>query len=275
MRYETMRLEVPRQQTGEALLQLYLLDSLEFAPERLRPMILVLPGGGYTRRSDREKEPIVMKFLSMGFHACVLEYSVAPNRFPVAVRELALAIAAIREHADEWHVKADAVIPCGFSAGGHLACSIGTFWNRPEVYEAVGKAPESVRPDGLILSYPVITSGEYRHEGSIVSLLGNDASQEELDLVSLEKQVTENMPPVFFWHTVTDRTVPVENSLLLASALRRSGVNFEMHIYPSGVHGIALGTEETSGSDHYALEPCCQSWISLVQSWIEEKFVQR
>ena len=169
MRYETMRLEVPGQQTGEALLQLYLLDSLEFAPERLRPMILVLPGGGYTRRSDREKEPIVMKFLSMGFHACVLEYSVAPNRFPVAVRELALAIAAIREHADEWHVKADAVIPCGFSAGGHLACSIGTFWNRPEVYEAVGKAPESVRPDGLILSYPVITSGEYRHEGSIVS----------------------------------------------------------------------------------------------------------
>lgn len=141
MRYETMRLEVPGQQTGEALLQLYLLDSLEFAPERLRPMILVLPGGGYTRRSDREKEPIVMKFLSMGFHACVLEYSVAPNRFPVAVRELALAIAAIREHADEWHVKADAVIPCGFSAGGHLACSIGTFWNRPEVYEAVGKAP--------------------------------------------------------------------------------------------------------------------------------------
>ena len=148
MRYETIRLEVPGQQTGEALMQLYLLDSLEFAPDRLRPMIIVIPGGGYTRRSDREKEPIVMKFLSMGFHACVLEYSVAPNRFPVAVRELALAIATIREHADEWHVKADAVIPCGFSAGGHLACSIGTFWNRSEVYEAVDKCQKQcVRMD--------------------------------------------------------------------------------------------------------------------------------
>ncbi len=273
MRYETKEITVPGQQTGAARLTCYLLDSLSFAPEKKRPMIVVLPGGGYGFCSDREKEPIAMKFLSMGFHACVLDYSVAPNRFPTALQELALAVATVREHAREWHVNPSAIIPCGFSAGAHLACSLGTFWNRPEAYEGIERTPEEIRPNGLILSYPVITAGEYRHVGSFENLLGKDADPDAMELVSLERQITEDMPPVFFWHTVTDQSVPVENSLLLASALRQNEVNFEMHIYPSGIHGIALGTEETAGIDRRALEPCCQSWISLVQSWIENRFV--
>lgn len=273
MRYETMNLTVPGQKTGPAELKLYLLDVLDHAPDKKRPMIVVLPGGGYRFRSDREREPIVTQFLSMGCHACVVEYSVAPNRFPTAMQEVALAIAAVREHAEEWHVNPEAIIPCGFSAGGHLAGCIGTYWNRPEAYEAIGKRPEQIRPDGLILSYPVVTSGAYRHPGSFENLLGEDADETLMEQVSVEKQVTPDMPPVFFWHTVTDQSVPVENSLLLAGALRRSGVNFEMHIYPSGIHGIALGNEETAGIDRGALEPCCQSWISLVKSWIEAKYI--
>ncbi|HIT63685.1 MAG TPA: alpha/beta hydrolase [Candidatus Ventrimonas merdavium] len=274
MRYETRTLAVPGQQTGPAKLNIYLLDPLSVAPDRRRPMVIVVPGGGYEMRSDREKEPVAMKFLAMGCHACVLDYSVAPNRFPVALEELALTIATIRENADAWHVKPDAIIPCGFSAGGHLACSIGTFWNRPEAYEAIGKTPEQVRPDGLILCYPVITAGEYRHAGSFCSLLGEDAGEEERKKVSLELQVSADMPPVFLWHTVTDDSVPVENSLLLAGALRRHGINFEMHLYPSGCHGLSLATEETAGSKDWTVEPCCQSWISLVQSWIEEKYTE-
>lgn len=273
MRYETMKLTVPGQKTGPAELRLYLLDVLEHAPEKKRPMILVLPGGGYRFRSDREREPIVMQFLAMGCHACVVEYSVEPNRFPVAMQEVALAISIVREHAGAWHVNPDAIIPCGFSAGGHLAGCIGAYWNRREAFEAIGKQPEQIRPDGLILCYPVITSGEYRHQGSFDSLLGEHAGEVLLESVSIEKQVSMEMPPVFFWHTVTDQTVPVENSLLLASALRRNGVPFEMHIYPSGIHGIALGNEETAGIDQRALEPCCQSWISLVKSWIEARYM--
>lgn len=273
MRYETMKLTVSGQKTGPAELKLYLLDVLDHDPDKTRPMILVLPGGGYSFRSDREREPIVMQFLAMGCHACVVEYSVDPNRFSVAMQEVALAIAKVREHAEEWHVNPDAIIPCGFSAGGHLAGCIGAYWNRPEAYEGIGKKPDQIRPNGLILSYPVVTSGEYRHQGSFEKLLGTGADPVLLEQVSIEKQVTSDMPPVFFWHTVTDQTVPVENSLLLASALRRNGINFEMHIYPSGVHGIALGNEETAGIDRRALEPCCQSWISLVKSWIEAKYM--
>lgn len=268
MRYEVHTLDVPGQQEGPAKLTAYLLDVISVAPKKQRPAVIVVPGGGYQRRSDREKEPVAMQFLAMGYHAFVLDYSVAPHRFPVALTELALAVAVIRDHAKEWHVDPAGILVCGFSAGGHLACSLGTFWNDPVSYEGIGRTAGQVRPDGLILCYPVITSGEFKHPGSIEMLAGEAA----VDKVSLERHVTSSMPPVFLWHTLTDGTVPVENSLLLAAAMRRSGVSFELHIFPSGCHGLSLANEETGGDQERYTEPCCQSWISLVKSWIETRY---
>ena len=279
MRYEVYDLEVPGQQSGPAVLTAYLLDAVSAAPDKKRPAVIVVPGGGYNRCSDREKEPVAMQFLAMGYHAFLLDYSVDPHRFPVSLTELALAVATLRKHAQEWRVDPDAILVCGFSAGGHLACSLGTFWNDPVSYRAIGKTPEQVRPDGLILCYPVITSGEFRHPGSIEMLLGEAAAEpkeqsspsdrELLEKVSLERQVSTGMPPVFLWHTLTDQTVPVENSLLLAAALRRCNVSFELHIFPTGCHGLALANKETGGNQERLIEPCCQTWISLVKSWIE------
>lgn len=271
MKYEKISITVEGQKSGEATLSVYRLDPVSVSPDKKRPMVIVVPGGGYERCSDRESEPVAMKFLAMGCHACILDYSVSPNRFPVALRELALSIAIIRDHAREWHVDRESVLVCGFSAGGHLACSIGTFWNRPVSYEGIGKRAEDVRPNGLILCYPVIMAGEYCHPGSFKALLGDVSLPEVKQAVSLDRQVTDQMPPVFLWHTVTDDTVPVENSLLLASALQKNHVNFEMHIYPSGCHGLSLASEETAGDWKYMLEPGCQSWISLVKSWIENQ----
>ena len=199
----------------------------------------------------------------------------APARFPTALQELALAVSTVREHAESWHVDEQAVLVCGFSAGGHLSGSLGAFWNRDFVYKPIGKTPELIRPNGLILCYPVITSGAYRHPGSFDHLLGEHAEPEQLELVSLEKQVTDAMPPVFLWHTVTDGTVPVENSLLMASALQKQHISFELHLYPSGVHGLALASEETAGNRRDYVEPGCQTWISLVQSWIENRYVSK
>lgn len=268
MVYKQVDLAVEGQKTGPAKLTAYLLDPVSAAPERKRPMAIVVPGGGYERCSNREGEPVAMQFLAMGCHAAVLNYSVSPNRFPVALRELALAIAVVREHAREWYVEEHSVLLCGFSAGGHLACSAGVFWNRPVAFEAIGRTAGQVRPDGLILGYPVITSGAYAHKGSFTMLLGEGAQPGVREAVSLEKQVSGHMPPVFLWHTVTDDTVPVENSLLLAAAMQKHKVNFEMHLYPSGCHGLSLATQETGGDRGYQIEPCCQSWISLVKSWI-------
>lgn len=299
MRNEKIRLQVPGQQTGPATLTVYIQDALSVAADRTRPMVVVVPGGGYRMCSDREMEPVAIRFLAMGYHACTLDYSVAPNRFPVALQELALAVATVRQRAGEWHVDPHQVFVCGFSAGGHLSGSLGALWERQFVWEPVtellkgggtgdpaggdggsqeadavgadGREARLVRPDGLILCYPVITSGEYRHKGSFEMLLGENPDPERMEQLSLEKQVTASMPPVFLWHTVTDDTVPVENSLLLAAALRRAGVSFEMHLYSRGRHGLSLATEETAGSRENSVEPSCQNWISLVQSWLERR----
>ena len=268
MKVETREIIVEGQVTGPALLTGYLISRISVDPERKRPAVIVCAGGGYHRRSDRESEPIALKFLAMGYHAFILDYSVAPNRFPTSVRELAAAVAWIRENAGEWFVDPDKIIVCGFSAAGHLACSLGVFWDREFVYGPIGLKPEQIRPDGLILSYPVITAGEFAHEGSFNQLLGESAGKEERDAVSLEKCVTEKMPKAFIWHTFEDETVPVENSLLLASAMRKCGVNFELHIYPVGGHGLSLACAETAGVPEQ-IEPQCQSWIELVKIWLE------
>lgn len=270
MKIEKKQIAVPGQVTGPVVLTGYLLDSISVNPDKLRPAIIVLAGGGYGRRSDRESDPVALQFLSMGYHAFILDYSVAPNRFPTSLRELAEAVAVIREHGAEWMVDVNKIILCGFSAAGHLACSLGVFWDRDFVWDAIGRTPDEIRPSGLILNYPVITSGEFKHAGSMENLLGDHASNEEKEAVSLEKHVSDKMPKAFLWHTFTDESVPLENTLLLAAAMRTQGVNFELHVYPVGGHGLSLATEETAGSNESLLMPSCQSWISLVKTWLAE-----
>ena len=305
MRYQVEHIAVPGQQTGTAEFREYILDPVSVAPKRLRPAVVVCPGGGYAFCSDREAEPVVMQFLSMGYHCFCLYYSVAPeNHFPVSIWEAAKAVAIVREHSEEWLVDPEQIYICGFSAGGHLACSLGMFWNRKFVWEPLGLTAEQVRPDGMILGYPVISSGPFAHRGSFECLLrtegqkmtaeeyfrkyvgplagvpdGSDAvrmgcTEEESrgtmeDFVSLELRVTKDSPRAFLWHTFTDGSVPVENSLFLASALRRCGVNVEMHVCPQGGHGLSLANAETSVPGSAQLVPAVQEWMPLVHTWIE------
>ncbi|NLL77029.1 MAG: alpha/beta hydrolase [Clostridiales bacterium] len=264
---------VPGQKTGPAQLVLYRIDNISVAPDKKRPMIVICGGGGYGMVSDREKEPIALQFLAAGYHACLLEYSVVPNVFPTAAMELGSAVALIRDHADEWNIDPQKIITCGFSAGGHLAASLGVFWTKEFIFGPLGRKAEEIRPNGQILCYPVITSGEYAHRDSFVKLLGDKCEDEEqLELVSLEKQVTADVPITFLWHTVTDQAVPVENSIRFAQALHSHGVNFEMHFYPLGGHGLSLANEETSSKDLTELEPYCIGWIGLAKAWLELNF---
>ena len=255
----------------QANLTAYLLDPMAETKERLRPAVVICPGGGYNHVSQREDQPVAMEYLAMGCQVFVLHYSVAPDRFPRALMELALAVDLIRSRSEDWHVDPKRILVSGFSAGGHLACSLGVFWNRGFLYGPLGKGPEEIRPDGLILCYPVITSGKYAHRGSVETLLGPEqlADPEMVELFSLEKQVGPHVPPVFLWHTWTDQSVPVENSLLLAGALREHGVSLEMHLYPRGIHGLSLATHEVEGQDGRYYEPSCQGWIRLAKAWID------
>lgn len=235
-----------------------------------RPCILIMPGGGYTHlAAAKEGEALALRFCAMGYHAAVLEYSVAPQRYPTQLLQAAKAVVFLREHAEQWHIDKEKILVCGSSAGGHLAASLGCFWHEDFVAEALEITDkEKIRPNGMILSYPVITGKEKAHKGSFVNLCG-DRYDELVDKLSLENQVSEYTPKAFIWHTFADQSVPVENALLFASALKEKDIPFELHIYPVGRHGLGPADWTTQPSGMGGIEPQCQSWVSLVKIWLE------
>ncbi|WHY02877.1 alpha/beta hydrolase [Neobacillus sp. DY30] len=265
------KIEITHEQ-DTATLYTYILDnSPDIDANRKRPMIVICPGGGYRFTSDREAEPVAIRLNGMGFHTCILRYSVKPSVFPTALCQLAKAVCKVRDHAEEWNVDTNKIIVLGFSAGGHLAASLGVFWDKEFLTNKLELSKEQITPNGLVLCYPVITSGQNAHRGSFEALLGEKCKDDEyLNLVSLEKQVTANTPPTFLWHTFTDIAVPVENSFTFAEALLNNKVSLEMHIYPNGVHGLSLGTEETKRVDNEMhIQPEVVNWIEMAGRWIK------
>lgn len=254
----------------------YFLDSsIEMRPNEKRPVILMCPGGGYEMTSDREAEPMAMQFLAMGYHVAILRYSVCPVRYPAALLQVAESVLYLKEHADEYHIDPEKIVVQGCSAGGHLAANYGIAWNSPFLTKLMGMEndPERLCVAGLLLCYPVITSGEKAHEESFRNLLG-EQYEEKKDELSLENQVTPDTPPTFLWHTATDETVPVENSLYFFQACLQQGVSAELHIYPVGGHGLSLANEETCRVNGIGVQKECQSWIGLAQTWLEEILIK-
>lgn len=241
----------------------YILDKIK---NDTRPAVVICPGGAYGGCADIESEPVAMRFLAAGFHVFILRYSVYPNRYPKALEELSKSMQIIRQNAAEWHVDKDKIAVCGFSAGSHLACSLGVFWNQAPIKTA----DESNKPNAMILSYPVITSGEKAHRGSFENLCGDNA--ELIEKMSLEKQVSKDTPQTFLWHTFEDPWVPVENSLLFANALRENDIPFELHVYPKGRHGLSIAIPDTGLTEDDVISTNLNGWIDLACNWLWEVF---
>ena len=212
-----------------------------------RPCMIVAPGGGYRMVSPTEGEIVAKCFYEKGYQAFVLTYTTnfadtAPLKMQ-PLHDISRAVRLIRANADSYGVDMDKIYACGFSAAGHLVGSLcvhaGDVEDANEKYNGI-----SNRLNAAILSYPVVTSGEFAHRDSFTALLGADASEEELTYFSNEKQVTEQTPPVFLWQTIPDETVPVENSILMAKALREHGIHFAIHLFETGRHGLSLANEE-------------------------------
>lgn len=237
---------VERQGGGDGFLQAWIWNTpAEISPiGRKRPAVLIIPGGGYQLVSPREAEPVAFRFMARGYAAFVLNYSVRPRRFPTALREAAMAMKYIREHGEAWEVDPHMVAAIGFSAGAHLCGTLGTLFDSPEVGDIA--SPEWIRPDALGLCYPVAVSWGRTHEGSFENLTGNDPALRKR--MSLENLVRGDMPPTYIWHTRTDASVPVRNSLVLAQALDEKGVDFAMHIFRNGPHGMSLADEQCYGA---------------------------
>ena len=264
----------------EASLTAYVCDQqMPCAP---RPAIVICPGGGYSSLSPREGEPIIRRFLSEGFNAYLLEYSVgekAGNYAPLI--EAARAIKLIRQRASEDNTDSKKVFIMGFSAGGHLAASAGTLWNIPVVRDAVGvtdgECKEGInRPDGMVLCYPVITGYKYTHEGSVLTFNGRARSEgfdtltdEERKRFSLELHVDSTTSPAFIFHTVEDKVAKIQNSLIFMSALSEAQVPYEAHIFPEGPHGLALCNQDTMVGNPKMLNPYAECWAELAAKWMK------
>ena len=247
-------------------------DVMDGARNRKTPLVLICPGGGYAMTSNREAEPIALQFNSMGYQAAVLRYSCAPAVYPTALCEVAQSVKLIREHAEDWNVDAEKIIVMGFSAGGHLAASYGVFWNELWLTEKMQCDKQLLKPNGLVLCYPVISSKEeIAHQDSIENLLG-ESYPEMKEQVSLEDKVGKHTPKTFLWHTFTDPVVPFWNSFRFAEALGKAGVPMEYHLYPQGGHGLSLANEQTANEEGKGVEKVCQSWVPLLRSWMLENF---
>lgn len=253
-------------------------ESEELIRSHKRPAVIICPGGAYRMKSDREAEVVALRYLAAGFHAFVLQYSVAPSRYPCALLELAESVALVRSRAEEWCVDPERIFVMGFSAGGHLAASLGTMWNG-ELLEKVlgetypfGNGKKQWKPDGMILCYPVITMGKFTHQESRSLLLGEQDTEEMRRYLSLENQVTEKTVPAFLWHTQEDADVPVENTLQFVMALRREEIPFELHIYEKGCHGLSLCDETVDdGNADRLLLPDNAGWLKMSVNWLKRR----
>lgn len=174
----------------------------------------------------------------------------------------------IHEHAKEWYVDTDKIVVQGSSAGGHLAACLAMFWHTKWLAEMADVTNDILKPAAMLLNYPVITSGEYAHRGSFKQLLGGNETEELLELLSLEKQVTEHTPPAFIWHTYTDQSVPVQNSLLLIGAMKKYEIPVEFHMYPVGKHGLSTCSRLTAMRDGTGIQKECGSWLPLAKRWL-------
>lgn len=224
--------------------------------------LVLCPGGGYEFCSIREGAPVARAFARAGVEVFVLEYDCAPA--PLGKRPLAQlsgAAAYVRALGGTARLAVG-----GFSAGGHLAALLGTVWNDASWF-APGADLQAHRPDALILGYPVITAGAYAHRGSFDRL----APRGEQAAYSVETRVSADTPPTFLWHTLTDGSVPVENTLLFERALRACGVPHELHLFPRGVHGLALADQETADPLRGRLpDRHVARWLGLCAEWLKE-----
>ncbi|WP_424768191.1 alpha/beta hydrolase [Paenibacillus sp. sgz302251] len=281
----------------------YILDnSQEFQKDKLRPAVVVCPGGAYLGTSDREAEPVALRFAALGFHAFVLRYTTyftewpsdwenlpepgVGSAYPRPLCDLAKALSTIRTHASEWRLDPNKIAVAGFSAGGHLAGSLGVHWHDRFLSEELGEANERFRPNALILGYPLLDYPAMKREAdrsgddskvrlwklSNQAVFGRpDPTEEQLEELSPKNYVSDQTPPTFVWHTADDDLVYAVNALNFTSVLAEHKVPYELHVFENGVHGLSLADQTTAG-DPTHVNPDAAVWFELAARWLKKRF---
>ena len=223
----------PKLSFSDAKLHIYISERNEAIS--LRPGLLVCPGGGYSCCSPREGEPIAFRFLSEGFNCFILDYSVF-QKYPAPHLEVAVVMNYIRQHEKEFDLIPNSLSVIGFSAGGHLVASYGYLY--PELAKELNYEPSMIRPQAILMGYPVTIFNEFTHQGTKeIITCGEESLKEKL---TVPPHITKDYPPTFVWATKDDEMVPVINTISLAEALEKSGVKHQCLVYESGRHGASM-----------------------------------
>ena len=269
MDYKTIDLyeyfSLPRGVNGGGYLTVYARSSITENTPKIRPAVLVIPGGGYGMISEREGEPVSLRFLAEGYAVFQLQYTVNAA-YPVPLAEAAMAMAYIRKESGTYGLDGHHVCVVGFSAGGHLAAMLATLYDAPELPACVEGL---VRPDAAILSYAVLTTERGKtHEGTAEVISGGDDALRAR--LSLETRVSGLSSPAFIWHTGNDDVVPVIGALRYAEACLAAGVDVELHVFERGPHGLSVADIETSDNLEGAeANRSIRAWLPLAFRWLE------
>ena len=243
---KTFRIELTNE---KANLTVYIPDASPEMPRmKIRPGVLVIPGGAYRVCSDREGEPIALAFLAKGYAAFVLRYSVDSGNdgydFSMPMADVNEAMKIIHENAEEWGVDKEKIASIGFSAGGHLCAAVSTMGE--------------IRPNASILMYPCTLD-------SISRILA-------FPVPSLDKEVDEKTPATIIISSREDTCVPIVNSLAYAVALEKANIPFEMHIYEKGYHGFSLADHTVYSKAEEEYNAHLKRWFELVSNWLYKRF---
>lgn len=219
--------------------------SDEMPNMKVKPGILVLPGGGYSFCSDREAEPVAFEFMAKGYNVFILRYSLKEDSlFPTPLNDAVLALKTIRENQKIWNTDPQRIAVCGFSAGGHLAAALSTMSDE--------------KPNACILGYPCILE-------NMGKILANP-------IPGLDTEVTDQTPPTFIVSAADDDIVPIENSLKYAQALTDNKIPYEMHIFSRGGHGFSTSTEVATIDERQEFVKNTVVWIELCLKWLKTIF---
>jgi acetyl esterase/lipase len=259
---------------GRVKMRTYLLSSsLDSQPCPKRPAIIILPGGAFTFLSDREAEPVALTFAKEGFHTFVLNYSVGDySEFPNPLADASKAIWEVRRNADDWGIEKDSIALMGFSAGACVAAMSATQWNTPGLAERVGTPKDGIKPNAAVIGYGaslLSTIFDAHDEDIIVPAPGKISADRtpELDVVNY---VGPHTAPMFFWHNRYDKLVSVINPILMAEAMTKCKLPFEMHIFQNGEHGMSVNNMLSNplgeGLDPSVgmRVPLCSQWLRLI-----------
>ncbi len=266
--YDYFKVNKPEGANG--ILHCYLVEQ-STGINRKHPAMLILPGGGYGHTSDRESEPVALKFLSKDYNAFVLRYACKPVRHPVQLQEASMAMAYIRLNANELNVIKDKVAVIGFSAGGHLAGMLSLLYSDDSL-NFLGDKKSLVKPNETIYIYPVVSYSGRANTATFDNLCGDDENLK--NSLSLEKLVTKDSPSCFIVSTFEDGTVPCQNSLKLAMAYDYASVPFSIHIFEKGGHGMSVGEQSVYNSGLPNLSIMAKDypkWVDMALVWLEER----